>query len=135
MRAFAEADGAATVTFPAEGFRNVNTPADLAAAEALMYRAGQGGKRMTETIRVRVTGRVQGVAYRAWTQGEARRLGLCGWVRNEPDGTVAALLAGPPEAVAEMLATMRVGPRAAEVAEVTTEAATEHPPSGFEIRG
>ncbi|HRO12854.1 MAG TPA: acylphosphatase, partial [Amaricoccus sp.] len=46
-------------------------------------------------LRVRVTGRVQGVWYRGWTEDEATRRGLRGWVRNEPDGSVAAVLAGP----------------------------------------
>ena len=59
---------------------------------------------------VRVTGRVQGVYFRGWTQSEARRLGLGGWVRNDYDGSVAALIAGPPEAVEEMLRLMHRGP-------------------------
>ena len=42
---------------------------------------------------------MQGVAYRGWAQGVARRLGLRGWVRNLADGSVAALLVGPEEAV------------------------------------
>ncbi|WP_297977688.1 acylphosphatase, partial [uncultured Amaricoccus sp.] len=63
-------------------------------------------------LRVRVTGRVQGVWYRGWTEDEATRRGLRGWVRNEPDGSVAAVLAGPREAVAAMVAAMRRGPPA-----------------------
>ena len=45
-------------------------------------------------VRVRIAGRVQGVNFRAWTRDEAERLGLDGWVRNEADGSVTALLAG-----------------------------------------
>jgi acylphosphatase len=88
----------------------------------------------TTALRVRVSGRVQGVAYRAWTQDEAERLGLSGWVRNERDGSVTALLAGPEDAVARMVAAMRVGPRAAVVDRVETEPAADPPPAGFEIR-
>jgi acylphosphatase len=86
-------------------------------------------------LRARVTGRVQGVGYRAWVAGEARRLGLAGWVRNEPDGAVTALLAGPREDVERMLEAMLRGPRAAVVAAIATEAAEEaEAPAGFEIR-
>src|SRR5699024_1180285 len=51
------------------------------------------GGAMSDTVAVeaRITGRVQGVWYRGWTKGEATRRGLSGWVRNEPDGAVAAL--------------------------------------------
>ncbi|TIL55192.1 MAG: acylphosphatase, partial [Mesorhizobium sp.] len=45
-------------------------------------------------VRASVHGRVQGVSYRVWTRSEAVRLGLTGWVRNESDGTVTAMLAG-----------------------------------------
>ncbi|KQZ93953.1 acylphosphatase [Mesorhizobium sp. Root157] len=71
---------------------------------------------------VRVTGRVQGVSFRFWTQGEAKRLGLDGWVRNEPDGSVAALIAGPDDAVTAMLERFWQGPRGAVVADVRAEA-------------
>ena len=74
---------------------------------------------MTHQTRVRVvariTGRVQGVKYRATAQREARQRGLTGWVRNEPDGAVAALLVGPGAAVAAMLALCRDGPPSARV--------------------
>ena len=42
-------------------------------------------------VRARISGTVQGVSYRVWTRGEAMRLGLTGWVRNERDGSVTAL--------------------------------------------
>ena len=86
-------------------------------------------------VRVRITGRVQGVSFRAWVRAEADRRGLRGWVRNEADGAVAALLAGPPVAVQEMVGELRKGPPLAEVEEVdVTEAAGEPVPDGFEIR-
>lgn len=69
-------------------------------------------------VRVRITGRVQGVWYRGWTVKEARARGLAGWVRNRPDGSVEAVFAGPQPLVEAMLASCRSGPPAARVAEV-----------------
>lgn len=71
-------------------------------------------------VLVRVTGRVQGVGFRYWTLEEATRLGLKGWVRNEPDGSVRALIAGSHDAVALMLEAFRQGPSGAEVGHVET---------------
>ena len=70
---------------------------------------------------VRVTGRVQGVSYRAWARAEATRLGLRGWVRNRGDGSVEALVAGPEAAVEAMLLAMREGPGAARVTDVWSD--------------
>lgn len=66
-------------------------------------------------VEVVITGRVQGVWFRAWTRDEARALGLTGWVRNEADGSVRALFCGPQAAVAEMLERCRHGPPMARV--------------------
>ena len=83
---------------------------------------------------VRVTGHVQGVAYRAWARAEADILGLRGWVRNRDDGSVSALVAGPEDQVKEMIAAMGEGPGAAAVTDVWTEAADPAPvPPGFRI--
>ncbi|TNF23211.1 MAG: acylphosphatase [Rhodobacteraceae bacterium] len=85
---------------------------------------------------VRVMGRVQGVAFRAWTRGQARRLGLRGWVCNNPDGSVSALVVGPAEQVEVMLDRMWSGPGAAAVRDVSVEAVTPVPQvEGFEITG
>ncbi|OGQ97512.1 MAG: acylphosphatase [Deltaproteobacteria bacterium RIFOXYD12_FULL_57_12] len=54
-------------------------------------------------VHVVVEGRVQGVYFRAYTQEEAIRLGLSGWVRNRPDGSVEAVAEGDAEAVARLL--------------------------------
>ena len=62
-----------------------------------------------------VHGRVQGVYYRASTAQQARRLAVRGWVRNRRNGTVEALLAGPEDAVRQMLDWMAQGPSAARV--------------------
>lgn len=86
-------------------------------------------------VSVRVTGHVQGVAYRAWCRAAALDRGLRGWVRNRGDGSVEALMAGPEEAVKEMLTAMGEGPGAARVTDVWSEAADPaEVPGGFEIR-
>ncbi len=88
-----------------------------------------------KTVLVRVTGRVQGVSFRAWTRQEARRLGIAGWVRNEPDGAVTALLSGPDNAVDAMIRRLWNGPPAARVSGVETEERdTQDAFTEFEIR-
>ena len=85
-------------------------------------------------VMVRVDGRVQGVGFRYWARQAAEALGLCGWVRNEPDGSVAALLAGPAEAVEEMLERLRQGPRGARRPGARGQApAHDAAPAGFRI--
>jgi acylphosphatase len=66
-------------------------------------------------IRLVITGRVQGVGYRWWARGEARRLGLDGWVRNRRDGSVELVAAGPVAAVAELAERCWRGPASAQV--------------------
>lgn len=75
--------------------------------------------------RLIVSGRVQGVYYRASMVEEAQRLGVKGWVRNRPDGTVEAQLQGDGEAVAMLIAWARRGPAAAKVSHVLVELAEE----------
>ena len=70
---------------------------------------------------VRVTGRVQGVFYRQSTVEMAQGLGLRGWVRNLPDGSVEALFEGEREVVERATAWCRQGPPRASVATVTVE--------------
>ena len=82
-----------------------------------------------------ITGRVQGVCYRAWTQERARSLGLSGWVQNEADGSVTALVQGPKEAVAALIRAAQDGPTAARVRAVnSTEAVPDDTLTGFGIR-
>ena len=68
-----------------------------------------------------ISGRVQGVYYRAWTTEMAKRLGLVGWVRNRSEGTVEAVFQGPEDAVTEMLADCQHGPIDAIVKSVEQE--------------
>ncbi|MCJ2035478.1 acylphosphatase [Methylobacterium sp. J-068] len=87
------------------------------------------------TVAVVVSGRVQGVGYRMWAQGEAGRLGLSGHVRNRPDGTVEAVFSGTPDAVARMLEACRHGPPGARVTDVAiTGPGDTVPAAGFAIR-
>ena len=90
---------------------------------------------MQKIVQARITGRVQGVAYRAWTQAAARELGLAGWVRNRDDGSVLAHLEGDKARVEELLTLMWQGPGAARVQDVQSEEAQAEPGLvGFDIR-
>jgi acylphosphatase len=60
--------------------------------------------------RVLIRGRVQGVGFRAWIEHEAVRRALDGWARNQRDGAVEAVFAGPPDTVAAMIEACRRGP-------------------------
>jgi acylphosphatase len=70
-----------------------------------------------------ISGKVQGVYYRASMTEEAQRLGVKGWVRNRRDGTVEAQLQGDSESVAMLIAWARRGPPAAVVSNVLIELA------------
>ena len=74
-----------------------------------------------------VTGRVQGVSFRWYAAREATRLGLVGWIRNEPDGSVRAHAEGAVDAVEAFVAWCEQGPPAARVEGVTV---TDVEPSG-----
>ena len=74
-----------------------------------------------ETVYIRVTGRVQGVGYRLACVRQAHSLGATGWVQNNLDGSVEALVQGTIEQVDQMLAWMHVGPPAARVVDITHE--------------
>ena len=77
----------------------------------------------SRTVRVRVSGRVQGVWFRGWTAQTAEALGLSGWVRNRRDGTVEAVFSGEEAMVEQMIAACHIGPSHAVVedVDVTTE--------------
>jgi len=81
-----------------------------------------------------ISGRVQGVFFRASTCEVATRLGLRGWVRNLPDGRVEVLAGGSDAAVAELCAWLGHGPPSAQVSEVRIDTCEEELPAGFELR-
>jgi acylphosphatase len=87
-----------------------------------------------ETVRLRISGKVQGVGYRLWAMRTAARLGLRGWVRNRSDGSVEALLTGNPDAVAAMIEVCREGPRGARVTDVIAAPDKDDGSVGFEAR-
>ncbi|MGB7572155.1 MAG: acylphosphatase [Methanothrix sp.] len=66
-------------------------------------------------VHVRVSGRVEGVYYRAFTRNKAIALGVKGWVRNVPGGGVEAVLEGDRKTVGELLKAMKTGPTGAIV--------------------
>jgi acylphosphatase len=82
---------------------------------------------VTRAVDLHVTGQVQGVSFRWYGAREANRLGLAGWVRNEPDGSVRAHAEGPDDAVDEFVTWCGQGPPAARVEDV---AVTEVEPTG-----
>ena len=83
---------------------------------------------------VRVSGSVQGVAFRYEAQRKATELGVAGWVENLPDGRVEAVFEGDPDRVREMVAWCGSGPPSAEVTGVSVEDETPEGLSGFEVR-
>jgi acylphosphatase len=84
--------------------------------------------------RIRITGVVQGVFFRAWMRDEARRLGACGWARNADDGSVEAHVEGDEGAVAEMIARLHRGPSGAKVSDIEIENAEAEGLSSFDVR-
>jgi len=86
-----------------------------------------------ETLSVTVTGRVQGVGFRAATVRQAHFLKIAGWVRNNADGSVEALLQGPHEAIDQMLSWLLTGPPPARVDQIdSNEVITERRFDRFE---
>lgn len=85
-------------------------------------------------MRVLVSGRVQGVGFRAFTQDVAREMSVAGWVRNLPDGRVEAHLQGAGGAVGRVVDRLRDGPRAGRVDDLRTSEVSDEPMQGFDIR-
>lgn len=83
-------------------------------------------------VRVQVRGRVQGVMFRDSCRREAERLGVTGWVRNEPDGAVAIEAEG--DAVDDLVAWCRTGPPGARVERVDVSEIPLAGGRGFEVR-
>ena len=97
---------------------------------------GQGGNRGEDAVMgFRVTGRVQGVGFRWWTQRQAQRLGLRGYVANRPDGSVEVQAAGTAHALAQLKHLLQRGPSGAQVSEVASLPAADGAlPDPFGIR-
>jgi acylphosphatase len=91
---------AATVAAPSAPARAATTAADL------------------RRVMVFISGHVQGVGFRAFTEQEARRLEVGGWVRNLADGRVQAVIEGPGGKVARLLELLGKGPPGARVDQV-----------------
>ena len=88
---------------------------------------------MARRVHVRISGRVQGVFFRATCAEEARSRGLAGWVRNASDGAVEAEFEGGDAQVAAMLAWCRQGPPAARVVGVEATELDARGDEGFRI--
>ena len=71
--------------------------------------------------------------FRVWTREQAQRLGICGWVRNCPDGSVEAQIEGEEAAVAQLIDAMRRGPAGARVDSLDIEAVAPSGAQSFEI--
>jgi acylphosphatase len=87
-------------------------------------------------LRLSISGRVQGVGFRAFVADEAERRGLTGWVRNRADRSLEAVIAGEDRIVEEMVGTCRRGPYGSRVEKLASEAAGESDlggQSGFQI--
>jgi acylphosphatase len=100
--------------------------------------ADHPGHRSVDVLRATVIGRVQGVGFRLYVLNEARGLGLGGYVRNRPDGSVYVVAYGARPELERLLSALRRGPVGAWVERVETEwaqsAASEAPPGRFEVR-
>ncbi|HZX22745.1 MAG TPA: acylphosphatase [Woeseiaceae bacterium] len=84
-----------------------------------------------QCLRYFVSGRVQGVWFRASTRDEARRHGITGHARNLPDGRVEVLACGAPGALDRLEEWLWQGPEAARVTDVAREEASVTPPGDF----
>ena len=86
-----------------------------------------------ETRGYRIHGLVQGVGFRYWTQKQAYSLGLHGYVRNLPDGSVEIAAAGAVASLADFEARLGRGPSGARVDRVESVTVPAPPPKGFQI--
>lgn len=88
---------------------------------------------MDKAVEVVVTGRVQGVSFRWYAREQAQRLGVTGWVRNEPDGSVVLHAEGGIDAVDALVEWSRSGPGTARVRGVVVRPAARTGATTFEI--
>ena len=90
---------------------------------------------MAKAVHVRITGLVHGVSFRESMARLASDVGVRGWVRNLPDGSVEAFLEGDERKVQRVIDWARVGPPRARVDRVVVEAASSRNHRDFRIRG
>jgi len=88
-----------------------------------------------KAIQARVTGQVQGVAFRWYAQQRAQQLGVVGWVRNEVDGSVLVHAEGDDDAVDALVEWCRHGPPSARVRDLAARDAAVSGASSFEVTG
>lgn len=90
-----------------------------------------------QTVRATVRGRVQGVGFRMFARDCAQRLGLVGYVRNQPDGSVYVEATGSRPVLEQFLSSLGRGPSMAHVDDVATEWSAGIAGGGgrFEVRG
>lgn len=89
---------------------------------------------MRAAMDLTVTGRVQGVSFRAYAEREAARLGVAGWVRNEPDGSVAVHVEGDRDALDQFVQWAHDGPSLARVERVDARPADDTGATDFRVR-
>jgi acylphosphatase len=89
---------------------------------------------MSRTVNIIVSGKVQGVYFRANAQKQAEKFGVTGWVKNLPDGAVEILAQGKHDAIAQLIGWCHKGPMFAKVADVKVTDLFHQPTfSGFEV--
>lgn len=81
-----------------------------------------------------ISGRVQGVSYRAWLSDLAYNMGVHGWVRNRSNGTVEAVVQGSSDKITAIIEAAHVGPTLANVTKVTANDTRYDGPATFEVR-
>ena len=86
------------------------------------------------SVRLTITGRVQGVGYRIWAERTAASFGIRGWVRNRADGSVELQAIGDDQAIVTLIEACRVGPRAAAVTDVAVAESENDGSQGFGAR-
>jgi len=89
---------------------------------------------MISRVKLVIEGRVQGVCYRAFTQNQAIKLGLSGWVKNMQDGRVEAVLEGQRELIEQAMLACKSGPSGARVTDIDIVWGNPQGEEGFEIR-
>lgn len=89
-----------------------------------------------KTVKISVTGKVQGVFFRSETQKKANELGLDGWVKNEPDGTVTIIATGEESLINELIQWCASNPGASQVRDMDIKELSENEKvdKGFTIK-